>query len=95
MPIDIKDIDHKANLARLEFSDKEKEKIKNELNTILTYVEKLKEVDVHNVEPTLHVIEMVNVFREDVIKTSLDREKTLMNAPEKKAGCFSIPRVLE
>lgn len=95
MSINIKDIDHIANLARLEFDSEGKEKIANELKSILAYVEKLKEVDIDGVEPTLWTYEMKNVFREDVVKPSLDREKFLMNAPEKKDGYFKVSRVVE
>lgn len=95
MSIDIKDIDHIANLARLEFDNKDKEKIVNELKSILAYMEKLKEVDIDGIEPTLQVFDMKNAFREDIIKPSLDRKRTLMNASEKKNGCFCVPKVVE
>lgn len=95
MSIDIKVVDHIANLARLEFNNKDKEKIAIELKSILNYVDKLKEVDINGIEPTLHVVEIKNAFREDIIKPSLDRKRTLMNASEKKNGCFSVPRVVE
>ncbi|SHJ99092.1 Asp-tRNA(Asn)/Glu-tRNA(Gln) amidotransferase subunit GatC [Paramaledivibacter caminithermalis] len=95
MSIDIKTIDYIANLARLEFDNKDKEKIVNQLKSILKYMDKLKEVEIDGVEPTLNGIETKNVFRDDVIKPSLDRESILMNASEKKNWCFSVPRVVE
>lgn len=95
MSIDSKDIDHIANLARLQFDNKNKEKIANELKSILGFMEKLKEVDMDGIEPTLQVLEIKNRFREDIIKASLDRDKTLINASKKKNGCFSVPRVVE
>lgn len=95
MSIDIKNIDHIADLARLEFDNEDKDKIGVELKVILGYVEKLKEVDIDGIEPTIQVFDMQNEFREDVIKPSLDRNTTLMNVSEKKNGCFSVPKVVE
>ena len=67
MSVTIKDVEHIAELARLEFDEKEKEKLTHELNDILKYIEKLNELDTSNVEPLSHVIELSNVFRDDVV----------------------------
>ena len=90
MKITKKEVEHVALLARLKFSEEEKETFVKQLSGILGYVEKLNEVDTSNIEPTSHVIKMQNVFRDDVVTDSLPREKALSNAPdktEKFLGC--------
>jgi aspartyl-tRNA(Asn)/glutamyl-tRNA(Gln) amidotransferase subunit C len=88
-------IEHVANLARLNFSDVEKEKLTIEMANILAHVDKLNELDTRNVEPTSHVLPVKNVFREDFIEKSYDREKILANAPSHEDGCFKVPKVVE
>ena len=95
MSVTIKDVEHIAELARLEFDEKEKEKLTHELNDILKYIGKLNELDTSNVEPLSHVIELSNVFRDDVQQPSLPREKALANAPKRNAESFLVPAVLE
>jgi aspartyl-tRNA(Asn)/glutamyl-tRNA(Gln) amidotransferase subunit C len=65
-----------------------------DLNTILEYMEQLNELDTSNVEPLSHVIEMTNVFREDVLRPGLTREEALRNAPAKTAKFFKVPKVI-
>ena len=94
MPVTIKDVEHIAELARLEFSQEEKEKFTHQLNDILKYVEKLNELDTTNVEPLSHVIDLKNVFREDEVVPSLPTEEALKNAPAKKDTLFKVPKVI-
>jgi len=94
MSVTIKDVEHIAELARLEFNDSEKQKLTHELNEILKYVEKLDELDTSNVEPLSHVIELNNVFREDVVQPSIPTEEALKNAPAKKDTFFRVPKVI-
>ncbi len=95
MSITIKEVEHVANLARLELSEAEKEQFAGQLNAILKYAEKLNQLDTDGIEPTSHVLPLANVMREDTIKPSLPIEKVLLNAPEEEDGHFKVPAVLE
>lgn len=95
MSISLKDVDHVANLARLELSDAEKAQFTDQLNAILKYAEKLDELDTENVKPTSHIFELVNVMRDDVQKESLPIEKVLLNAPDEEDDQIKVPAVLE
>jgi aspartyl-tRNA(Asn)/glutamyl-tRNA(Gln) amidotransferase subunit C len=95
MSITKKDVEHVANLARLELSDAEKEQFEDQLNAILKYAEKLNELNTDGIEPTSHVLPLANVMREDKVKASLPIEKVLLNAPEEEDGHFKVPPVLE
>jgi aspartyl-tRNA(Asn)/glutamyl-tRNA(Gln) amidotransferase subunit C len=89
------DVEHVAELARLELTAEEKTQFMAQLNDILTYINKLNELDTTNVEPTSHVIPMSNVFRDDEVCPSLDRELALQNAPEVSHFFFKVPRIIE
>lgn len=95
MKVSIKDVEYVAALSRLIINDEEKEQFAHDLNDILMYAEKLSELDTSDVEPTAHVLPMNNVFREDVAKPSMNRDKILENAPESYNGCFVVPKVVE
>ena len=94
MSVTIKDVEHIAELARLEFSPQEKEKFTHQHNDILKYIDKLNELDTSKVEPLSHVIELSNVFREDVVKPSISPEEALKNAPAKTGSLFKVPKVI-
>jgi aspartyl-tRNA(Asn)/glutamyl-tRNA(Gln) amidotransferase subunit C len=94
MAVTRKDVEYIAELAKLKFKDEELEKFTEQLNEILAYVEKLNELDTTNVEPLSHPIEGSNVFREDVVKPSLDREEALRNAPDRSELFFKVPKVI-
>jgi len=94
MSVTRKDVDHIATLARLEFSEAEKEHFTHQINEILAYVEKLNELDTSNVEPLSHVIELNNVFREDVVQPSLPQATALQNAPSADDEHFKVPKVI-
>ncbi len=89
------DVEHVAELARLDLSAGEKETFIAQLNDILTYVNKLNELDTAGVEPTSHVIPMSNVFREDEVRPSYDRALVLQNAPDESHFFFKVPRIIE
>ncbi|AZR72065.1 asparaginyl/glutamyl-tRNA amidotransferase subunit C [Anoxybacter fermentans] len=89
------DVEHVAKLARLKLSDDEIETFTQQLGDILDYVHKLEKIDTENVQPTAHVLPLCNVFREDKVKDSLDREIALSNAPEKEGAYFKTPKILE
>lgn len=88
-------IENVANLARLNLTEQEKEKLTLEMGSIISYVDKLNELDTSDIEPTSHVFPIKNVLREDVVKESFDREKILANAPSQEDGCFKVPKVVE
>jgi len=95
MAVTIKEVDHIAKLAKLKFSDAEKEKLQTELNSILGYIDKLNELNLENVEPLENVNDTENVFREDVTGESLTKEEALKNAPDKTDNFFKVPKVLD
>ncbi|MBI5166177.1 MAG: Asp-tRNA(Asn)/Glu-tRNA(Gln) amidotransferase subunit GatC [candidate division NC10 bacterium] len=95
MKITKREVEHVARLARLELTEEEKERFTRELNSILTYFDKLNELNTEDVEPTSHVIPIVNVFREDEVRPSYPREEVLSNAPEEEEAFFKVPRILE
>ncbi len=95
MPVTIKDVDHIAKLAKLSFSEEEKEKFTEQFNQILSFMEKLNELDTSNVEPLSHVIELQNVLRDDNVKPSLPTDEALKNAPAKDEKFFKVPKVID
>ena len=94
MKITTEEISHVANLARLHLSPEEVEAMARQLDDILSYVAKLNELDTGGVTPTTHAISIVNAFREDKVKPSLDREKALANGPKQNGESFVVPRVI-
>jgi len=88
-------IEHLAQLARLSVSGSEKILFSNQMDSILNYMDKLNELDTGNVEPTAHVISLSNVVREDLLKSSLDIEDALINAPDRTDKFYRVPRIIE
>ena len=84
-----------AHLARLSLTPEEEQKFGAQLGQVLGYIEKLKEVDVSQVEPTAHAVPLVNVTRPDVVRPSLPTEEALRNAPLKSNGLFVVPKIVE
>lgn len=95
LTIDEKLINHLALLSRLEPTPIEKTNLQKNLNEILEYVEKLKAINTDKIQPLVHSLEMHNVFRPDEVKPGLTRDEAMKNAPEKEAGFFRVPRVIE
>ncbi|HEX3890785.1 MAG TPA: Asp-tRNA(Asn)/Glu-tRNA(Gln) amidotransferase subunit GatC [Verrucomicrobiae bacterium] len=89
------DIKYVAHLARISLSPDEEKKLAAQLGNILGYIEKLKELDVTNVEPTAHAVPLLNVTRADEIHSSLSREDALRNAPKQANGLFIVPKIVE
>jgi aspartyl-tRNA(Asn)/glutamyl-tRNA(Gln) amidotransferase subunit C len=89
------DIKYVAHLARISLSPDEEKKLAAQLGNILGYIEKLKELDVTNIEPTAHAVPMVNVTRADEIRESLSNEGALHNAPKSANGLFIVPKIVE
>lgn len=94
MPTDV-DVKYVAHLARLELTPAEEEKFGAQLANILGYIEKLKELDVTQIEPTAHAVPLVNVFRQDECRPSMPTEDALRNAPAKANGLFIVPKIVE
>lgn len=95
MQITKKTINHVANLARLNLKDEEVNTLLTQMGEILTYIDKLNSLDTSNVKPMEHVKPISNVFREDVIAPSFNRDDILKNAPEKEDGAFSVPKIMD
>ncbi len=88
-------VDKLANLARLQFNDAEKAGIKNDLQRMIQFVEKLNEVDTTGVEPLLHMSEQLNVLREDDVQGSIPTAEGLKNAPVHDEHFFKVPKVIK
>ena len=88
-------IEHLARLARLSVSENEKILFANQIDSILSYMDKLNELDTGNVQPTSHVISLSNVVREDLQKDSLEREDALRNAPDRTDRFYRVPKIIE
>jgi aspartyl-tRNA(Asn)/glutamyl-tRNA(Gln) amidotransferase subunit C len=84
-----------AHLARLKFGETEKEAIKNDLQKMIRFVEKLNELDTTGVEPLLHLSGNTNVLREDEVKGSISREEALKNAAVHDEQFFKVPKVIK
>jgi len=86
---------HVARLARLELSESELERMRAQLDAILTYIDRLKELDVTDVEPTSHAVPRVNVMRDDVVVPCLPQDEALRSAPDRVGEFFRVPRIIE
>ena len=93
--ITLAEVEHVARLARLALDADEKERMRSQLDAILGYVEQLRRVNTDGVEPTAHVLPLVNVLRDDEVRPSYPVEAMLANAPDAQDGQFRVPRILE
>jgi aspartyl-tRNA(Asn)/glutamyl-tRNA(Gln) amidotransferase subunit C len=93
--ITLDDVDHVARLARLELSAADKERMRSELDGILSYIDKLRALDTRDVEPTSHAVPVTNVMRDDVERPSLPQEDMLANAPDRHRDMFRVPKIIE
>jgi aspartyl-tRNA(Asn)/glutamyl-tRNA(Gln) amidotransferase subunit C len=87
-------VDKLAHLARLKFDDAEQNEIKNDLQRMITFVEKINELDLENVEPMLYMTNEINVLRDDKVKPSISRDDALKNAPDHDGIFFKVPKVI-
>ena len=88
------DLRHIARLSRLHLTDEELKFFETQVSQILSFVDKLKEVNVEGVEPTSHPLALSNVFREDEIKHSIPIEGFLKNAPRARGKFFEVPKII-
>ncbi len=92
--IDIKTVDEIAHLARLEFDEQSKPEILNDINRMLTFIDKLNELDTENVEPLIYITDEKNILREDTPEITLTQKEALKNAPKKDSDYFKAPKVI-
>ena len=95
MKIDRQTIEKVSKLARLELTEPEKDEFSKQLSDIITYVEKINELDTANVETADHVVDLGNVFRQDTVLTSIDKSEVEKIAPDFQNNHFIVPRILE
>jgi aspartyl-tRNA(Asn)/glutamyl-tRNA(Gln) amidotransferase subunit C len=94
MKITIDEVKYVANLARLELKPEEAAAMAGQLDQILSYVDKLNELDTSTVEPTTHAISITNAFRSDELHESLSQEKALANGPRQNGESFIVPKII-
>lgn len=95
MKITRKEVEHVALLARLRLTEEEKSVYLRQLDSILSYMDKLNKLNTDGIEPTTHSMPISNPYREDEVKPSLSKEEALKNAPEREDGFFRVPRIIE
>lgn len=95
MSVDRKTLDKIAHLSRLELEDSKKDKILEDMNKLVAFVDKLKEVDTSGVEPLVNMSIEVNVVREDQVTGEISPEKALQNGPKADGNWFKVPKVIK
>ena len=88
-------VDNIARLARLEFEENEKEEIKLDMQKMISFIEKLNELDTTGIEPLLHMSDNVNALREDGVQQTITREQALSNAAIHDERFFKVPKVIK
>ena len=95
MKITVADVEHVARLARLELSEDEKRLFAGQMDAILGYVDKLKELNTDGIMPTSHAVPVENAFRPDQVCQSIGVERALANAPDRVDSFYRVPKVIE
>ena len=88
-------VEYVAELARIKLTPEEIKTFESQLGLVLEHAAQLKEIDISQVEPMAHSFPVYNVFREDEVRDSLDRETALSNAPQQAQGLFIVTKVME
>ncbi|MCR4849662.1 MAG: Asp-tRNA(Asn)/Glu-tRNA(Gln) amidotransferase subunit GatC [Lachnospiraceae bacterium] len=88
-------IEYVGILAKLELNEAQKERAKKDMADMLDYIDKLGELDTDGIEPMSHVFDVKNVWREDVVTNTDDRENIIKNAPGEKNGMFEVPKTFD
>lgn len=88
-------VDNLAKLSHLSFTEQERKEIKSDLQEMITFIEKLKEVNTDGVEPLIHMSSNVNILRDDVVQGSVSRVEALKNAPDSDGTFFKVPKVIK
>ena len=84
-----------ADLARISLKEEEVARLQKDLTKILDYIDQLNALDVTNVPPTSHPLQLKNVYRKDIVQKSLEREKALAIAVDHASGAFKVPKIIE
>jgi aspartyl-tRNA(Asn)/glutamyl-tRNA(Gln) amidotransferase subunit C len=92
--IAMEEVQYIEGLAKLKLSEEERQRFTRDFSGILEHVKQLSQVDTNSVPPTVSVLTLENVFREDEIQPSMDRDKILENAGDSHNGCFRVPRII-
>ena len=87
-------IDRLANLAKIEFDKKARGEIKNDMNKMLEFVDKLNEINTNGVDPLIFMSEEINVLREDIAKETITQKDALKNAPQHDSNYIMVPKVV-
>ena len=95
MAITKETVEYVAHLARIELNRKELEKVSQQLQDILDFIDKLKKVDIKDINPTSHILPIDNVLRQDTPGESLPIDKALSNAPQREGNFFVVPKIIE
>ena len=95
MKIDKKLVDKVARLAKLEFDEAAKEKMVSDMNKMISFIDKLEEIDTESIEPLVYMSEETNVLRADDVGEHSSKENALKNAPQKDSDYFKVPKVLK
>jgi len=95
MKINNKLIEEIASLAKLNFDENSKELMKSDLKKIISFIDKLSEVDTKNVEPLVYLSDEVNVLRKDEVKEVISQVDALKNAPQKDSDYFFVPKIIK
>ena len=95
MSISLDEVKHTAQLARLELDEAELKAFQGELNALLGHFEDIQAIDVTNLVPKPHAVELTNVWAEDEVEAGLNRDEALEGAFKTRAGLFIVPTVLE
>lgn len=88
-------IENLAKLSHLSFDEQEKKEIRADLQEMISFIEKLKELNTEGVEPLIHMSTNINILREDVVSGSVSREEGLKNAPDTDGIFFKVPKVIK
>lgn len=95
MAVSVEEVRYIASLARLRFTDEEEKRLARQLSDVLDYVEKLDELDTIGVPPMSHVLDLLNVLRDDEVEQRISREDALKNAPGADDSYFRVPKVID
>ena len=95
MKIDKESLKKIAHLARLEIKPEDEASLLSSMDSVLSWMEQLNEIDTEGVEPLTHIMEETNIWREDVSKNTLSRSEALANAPSSNAAYIMVPKVIE
>jgi aspartyl-tRNA(Asn)/glutamyl-tRNA(Gln) amidotransferase subunit C len=89
------DVEHVARLSRLALGEAEVERMREQLDGILAYIDTLRALDTTGVEPTAHAVPQLNVMREDELRPCLSQDEALANAPDRSDAFYRVPRIIE